>query len=61
MCMFGYMLILAGTLLLVHDILYHLKLTKLKVGKPTKIKGIRVYHAYIGVLLIFLGTLLLWS
>ena len=53
-------LIILGLFLIIHDVLFHLGLWKLKIGRPFYLFGkIRIYHAYIGLFLIFLGLVLL--
>ncbi|RLI87236.1 MAG: hypothetical protein DRP01_02400 [Archaeoglobales archaeon] len=51
------LLIILGSLLYIHDLLYHLDLVP-GLGKEVEIGGLRIHHGYIGALLIFIGILL---
>ena len=56
----GFALVALGFFLVIHDVLFHLGLWKLEIGRPFYLFGkIRIYHAYVGLFLIFLGLVLL--
>lgn len=50
-------LAVAGVLIVLHDILYHLGFGK-PLGKEVKVLGLRIHHAYIGIMLVLLALLL---
>jgi len=58
--MLALVLILLGIFLVVHDILYHLGLWVLEIGRPFYLFGkIRIYHAYVGLILVLIGLFLI--
>lgn len=56
----AWVLVGVGLFLVVHDVLYHLGVTKTRIGKPLEIKGVRIHHAYLGAVLAFLGAFLMF-
>jgi len=56
----AWVLVGVGLFLVIHDVLYHLGVIKMKIEKPFEIKGIRIHHAYLGAILVFLGVFLIF-
>jgi len=54
----GILLVLLGSFLVIHDVLYHLGLVP-GLGRETEIFGIHLHHAYIGIILMVLGFIVL--
>jgi len=56
----GLMLVILGLFLIIHDILFHLGIWRLEIGKPFYLFGkIRIYHAYVGLIFVLLGLLII--
>ena len=56
----AWVLVGVGLFLVIHDVLYHLGAKKMTIGKPSEIKSIRIHHAYLGAILVFLGVFLIF-
>ena len=50
-------LIILGSIILLHDILYHLGYVK-GIGIPVLLKGFHFHHGYFGAILIIVGVII---